>query len=382
MRVIMTSPYSLSRPGGVQGQVLGLARELRALGVDVRVVAPCDGPPPEPGIVCVGPTVEWESNGSISPIATGAATARRTIEAVRDLDPDLVHLHEPAVPGPNLPLLMGFKGPMVGTFHVAGEMPQRWIMPAVRVVMQRLGARVAVSQAARKIAEEFLAGEYTVLWNGIDVDRYAVGPVAEATRPVVLFVGRHEPRKGLDVLLDAWTDLQRDAVLWVVGAGPQTNELRSRKLRDVEWFGVLPDDALAERLRGATVFCAPARGGESFGLVLLEAMAAGAPLVASDIDGYRNVARPEREAVMFRPDDPAALRDALRRVLDDATLRKQLVEAGRARAREFSMRRLAEAYLQVYEQARSEAHAVRTGTAQTVVDGEHRRLKPRRASRP
>jgi phosphatidyl-myo-inositol alpha-mannosyltransferase len=347
----MTSPYSLSRPGGVQGQVLGLARELRALDVDVRVVAPCDGPPPEPGIVCVGPTVEWESNGSISPIATGATTARRTIEAVRDIAPDLVHLHEPAVPGPNLPILMGFKGPIVGTFHIAGEMPQRWIMPAVKVVMQRLGARVAVSEAARNIAAEFVGGEYTVLWNGIDVDRYAIGPVAGSPRPTVLFVGRHEPRKGLDVLLEAWSDLQRDAVLWVVGAGPQTNALRNRSPRDVEWLGVVSDNVLAERLRGATVFCAPARGGESFGLVLLEAMAAGAPVVASDIEGYRNVARPEREAVMFRPDDPASLRDALRRVLDDAALRKTLVEAGRARAREFSMRRLAQAYLQVYEHA-------------------------------
>ncbi len=347
----MTSPYSLSRPGGVQGQVLGLARELRALDVDVRVVAPCDGPPPEPGIVCVGPSVEWESNGSISPIATGAATARRTIEAVRDIAPDLVHLHEPAVPGPNLSILMGFKGPIVGTFHIAGEMPQRWIMPAVKVVMQRLAARVAVSEAARNIAKEFVGGEYTVLWNGIDVDRYAIGPVAEASRPVVLFVGRHEPRKGLDVLLDAWTDLQRDAVLWIIGAGPQTAQLQGRSPRDVEWLGVVTDEVLAERLRGATVFCAPARGGESFGLVLLEAMAAGVPVVASDIEGYRNVARPEREALMCRPDDPVALRDALRRVLDDAALRKTLVEAGRARAREFSMRRLAEAYLRVYEHA-------------------------------
>jgi phosphatidylinositol alpha-mannosyltransferase len=352
MRVIMTSPYSLSRPGGVQRQVLALARELRTLDVDVRVVAPCDGPPPEPGIICVGPTVEWESNGSISPIATGAATARRTIEAVRDIAPDLVHLHEPAVPGPNLPIFMGFKGPIVGTFHIAGEMPQRWIMPAVRVLMQRLVARVAVSNAARDLAQEFLAGEYTVLWNGIDVEHFAVGPIAESKRPAVLFIGRHEPRKGLDVLLDAWRELDRDAVLWVVGSGPQTAGLRSaRKLRNVEWLGVVPDDELARYLRGATVFCAPARGSESFGLVLLEAMAAGAPVVASDIQGYRNVARPDREAVVVPPDDPVALRDALRRVLDDAQLRADLVEAGRARANEFSMRRLAEAYLQVYDRA-------------------------------
>jgi phosphatidylinositol alpha-mannosyltransferase len=248
-------------------------------------------------------------------------------------------------------VLLGFKGPIVGTFHIAGEMPQRWIMPAVRVLMQRLVARVAVSEAAKRLAEEFLAGEYTVLWNGIDVDRYAVGPAAPAKRPAVLFIGRHEPRKGLDVLLDAWDGLDRDAVLWVAGTGPETDALRERKVRNVEWLDVLSDDELARRLRGATAFCAPARGGESFGLVLLEAMAAGTPVIASDIEGYRNVARPELEAIVFPPGDAGALRDALRRVLDDATLRTGLVEAGRARAGEFSMRRLAEAYVQVYERA-------------------------------
>src|SRR5688572_25083149 len=100
MRVVMTCPYSLSRPGGVQGQVLGLERELRRHGVDVRVLGPCDGPPPEPGVTCVGPTVEWDSNGSVAPIAPGRQTARRTAEALRTIEPDLVHLHEPAVPGP------------------------------------------------------------------------------------------------------------------------------------------------------------------------------------------------------------------------------------------------------------------------------------------
>lgn len=359
MRVIMTCPYSLSRPGGVQGQVLGLARELRALDVDVRIVAPCDGPPPEPGIVSVGPSVEWESNGSISPIATGAQSARRTIEAVRSIAPDLVHLHEPAVPGPNLPILLGFKGPMVGTFHIAGDMPQRWIMPAVRVIMQRVGTRVAVSEAARRLAEEFLAGEYTVLWNGIEVERFERATPTRSARPAVLFVGRHEPRKGLDVLLDAWDGIDRDVVLWVGGTGPETAQLHGRKLRNVEWLGVVPDDELASRLRGATVFCAPARGGESFGLVLAEAMAAGTAIVASDIDGYRNVARPDREALMAPPGDPAALRSVLQRALDDAALRDRLVAAGHARAKEFSMKRLAAAYVGVYERAMAAAEPVR-----------------------
>jgi phosphatidyl-myo-inositol alpha-mannosyltransferase len=351
MRVIMTCPYSLSRPGGVQGQVLGLSRELRALDIDVRIVAPCDGPPPEPGVVCVGPTVEWESNGSISPIATGAPMARRTIEAVRSIKPDLVHLHEPAVPGPNLSILMGFKGPMIGTFHIAGEMPQKWAMPAVRMIMQRIPTRVAVSEAARNLAYEFLDGEYTVLWNGIDVDRFATGPAHPSKRPAVLFVGRHEPRKGLDVLIEAWRGIDRDAELWVASTGPQTAELQARRTANVEWLGVVSDDALAERLRGATVFCAPAIGGESFGLVLLEAMAAGTAIVASDIEGYRNVARPDQESLVVPPGDPQALRGALRRVLDDAGLRGRLVAAGHERAGEFSMRRLARRYVDIYEHA-------------------------------
>jgi phosphatidylinositol alpha-mannosyltransferase len=356
----MTCPYSLSRPGGVQGQVLGLSRELRALDVDVRILAPCDGPPPEPGVVCVGPTVEWESNGSISPIATGAAMARRTIEAVRSIRPDLVHLHEPAVPGPNLSILMGFKGPMIGTFHIAGQMPQKWAMPAVRMIMQRIPTRVAVSEAARKLASEFLAGDYTVLWNGIDVDRFENGPAQTSKRPAVLFVGRHEPRKGLDVLLDAWEGIDRDAVLWVASTGPQTGELKARGVPGVEWLGMLSDDALSQRLRGATVLCAPAIGGESFGLVLLEAMAAGAAIVESDIEGYRNVARPDREALVVPPGDPMALRHVLRRCLDDNALRASLVSAGHERAGEFSMRRLAKRYVEIYEHALAPVQSARS----------------------
>src|SRR6476660_7977872 len=164
MRVAMICPYSMSRPGGVQGQVLGLARELRQLDVDVRIVAPCDGPPPDPTIVSVGPTVEWESNGSIAPIAPGRPTARRTAEALRSLEPDVVHLHEPAVPGPTLSALIGFNGPMIGTFHAAGEFSHQWTRPALRSLMRRLTMRVTVSETAREAAiENWTGDDYIVL---------------------------------------------------------------------------------------------------------------------------------------------------------------------------------------------------------------------------
>ncbi len=352
MKVAMICPYSMSRPGGVQGQVLGLARELRQLDIDVRIVAPCDGPPPDPTIVSVGPTVEWESNGSVAPISPGRPTARRTAEALRTLEPDVVHLHEPIVPGPTVSALIGFNGPMVGTFHAAGEVPYQWLRPALRSLMMRLTYRVAVSELARETAEGNWSGaEYTVLWNGIEIEPIASAAPAPAPRPTVLFIGRHEPRKGLEVLLDAWAGIDRDARLQIVGVGPQTEELRRRAVAGVEWFGTVTDASRNELLRGATAFCAPSLRGESFGVVLLEAMAAGAPIVASAIEGYQNVARAGQDALLVPPGDVTALRNALRRLLDEPALRARLVASGRDRAEEFSMRRLAERYLELYARA-------------------------------
>jgi phosphatidylinositol alpha-mannosyltransferase len=348
----MICPYSMSRPGGVQGQVLGLARELRQLDVDVRIVAPCDGPPPDPTILSVGPTVEWESNGSIAPISPGRVTARRTAEALRALEPDVVHLHEPIVPGPTVSALIGFNGPMVGTFHAAGEVPYQWLRPALRSLMMRLTYRVAVSESARETAAgNWTGAEYTVLWNGIEIESVASATPASAPRPTVLFIGRHEPRKGLEVLIDAWASIDRDARLQIVGVGQQTEELQRRAVGDVEWFGTVTDVPRNELLRGATAFCAPSLRGESFGVVLLEAMAAGAPIVASAIEGYQNVARPGKDALLVPPGDVGALRDALRRLLDDSALRDRLVASGRERAEQFSMRRLAQRYLELYERA-------------------------------
>jgi len=349
----MLSPYSMSRPGGVQGQVLGLARELRKLDVDVRIIAPCDGPPPDPSIVSVGPSIEWESNGSVAPIAPGRQSARRTAEALRSVQPDVVHLHEPAVPGPCLTALIGFDGPMVGTFHASGELAHMWTRPMIRSLMQRLSVRVVVSESARDTALRNWGPdeEYVVLFNGIEIDRIASMPPAASDRPAVLFLGRHEERKGLGVLLEAWNGIDRDAALWVAGTGPQTATLRKRAATGVEWLGSVSDNERNACLRGATVFCAPSIGGESFGIVLLEAMAASTPIVASGIDGYQNVARADLDALLVPPGDPVALRSTLQRVLDDAPLRGRLVASGHERAAEFAMPRLAARYLELYERA-------------------------------
>lgn len=354
MRVMLVCPYSLTLPGGVQGQVLGLARALRALGVDAVVVGPCDGEPPGPGIIPVGRSVPLAANGSVAPIAPDPPAFARTLAAIRAERPDVLNLHEPLTPGPTWAALLGNRLPKVGTFHASGTAPvtlYRVFRPVVRAWARRLTVRTAVSEDARALAERELGGVYRVLPNAVDVERFAKAEPWPTERRPILFVGRHEERKGLGVLLEAFAGLEREAVLWIAGEGPQTEELRSRGVPGVEWLGRISDAELARRLRAAAALCAPALHGESFGIVLLEAMAAGVPVVASDIPGYRDVARRDREALLVAPGDTRALREALRQVLDDPALAGRLVEAGRERAASFSLESLAARYLDVYQTA-------------------------------
>ncbi|HEY8217201.1 MAG TPA: glycosyltransferase family 4 protein [Acidimicrobiia bacterium] len=351
LRVALVCPYSLSVEGGVQLQVLGLARALRGLGVDARVLAPSDGPPPEAGITSLGPSRGFPSNGSIAPISSGKAVIDRTLEALRTFRPHVLHLHEPLSPGANYAALMATDIPAVGTFHAAHPGRNAWYdafrLP-LRKMVERLSVRTAVSAEAKRNAEAF-GTSCEILPNGVEVDAYANADPWPSEGPAIVFVGRHERRKGLGVLLDAYARLDRDAAMWVAGRGPETVALTRRAPSGVSWLGRVSEDEKARRLRGATVACFPSIEGESFGVVLLEAMAAGTAVVASDLTGYRNVARDRKEARLVPPGDPRALADALRQLLDDPGERAALVERGRRRAAEFSMVHLAEAFLDRYE---------------------------------
>ena len=210
----MVCPYSLTIPGGVQMQVLALARDLRALGFVVQVLAPCDGAPPEAGVTPLGKSIPWATNGSVAPIAPDPSAAVRTIRALRSEEFDVVHIHEPFVPGPSLTALLFCDQPTVGTFHRAGaSRAYQFLGPLTRRVGKRLTRRVAVSQDALDTARDGIGGEFTVLFNGIDVDRFASAAPMPTDGPTVLFFGRHEPRKGLGVLLEAAAALPDDAFL-------------------------------------------------------------------------------------------------------------------------------------------------------------------------
>ncbi|MEQ1788014.1 MAG: glycosyltransferase family 4 protein [Acidimicrobiales bacterium] len=355
MRIGVVCPYSLTIPGGVQGQVLGLARALRTRGHEVRVLGPCDGPPPDAGVTPLGRSVPTAANGSVAPLAPDPSAQLRTIRALRDEGFEVVHLHEPIAPGPCMTATLFADAPKVGTFHAAGESAGYRVMGwALKRLAARLDHRVAVSPDAMALAQGALGGEYELLFNGIEVDRFAIGPAHPTEGRTIFFLGRHEPRKGLEVLLAALDDLPTDVRLWVGGDGPQSAELRERYAHDrrIEWLGRISDEERAARMRGCTVYCSPSVRGESFGMVLLEAMAAGGALVASDLDGHRNVATDGVDALLAPVGDSAALAKALRRVLDDDGLRAELVAGGRRRADALSMARLAERYEAIYERVR------------------------------
>lgn len=339
-RVAMVCPYGLDTPGGVQGQVLGLAAALAAAGHAVTVLAPgaVGADAGSAAVVDLGGTVRVPANGSVAPLALGPGAARQALRAVAAMGPDVVHLHEPLAPGPNWALLARAAAPLVGTFHRAGASPlYRLLGPAARWAAGRLAVRCAVSDEAAATAAAALGGTYEVVGNGVDLDRYRRAAPWPAAGPTAFFVGRHEDRKGLAVLLDAWERLGTAGMagtLWVAGAGPRTADLRRRHPPSdrLEWLGVVGDEEKAARLAACDVCCAPSLGGESFGVVLLEALAAGAAVVASDLPGYRAVLG--GHGALVPPGDAEALAGALRRALqagrpDEAARRSAAEHAGR-----------------------------------------------------
>jgi phosphatidylinositol alpha-mannosyltransferase len=359
VRIGLVCPYSLSEPGGVQEQVIALGRVLSRDGHEVRLLAPGDPPPGDIGM-SVGRALRFRVNGSIAPMAPQPTAAVRAVRAARRGRFDVLHLHEPLAPSITIPVLLAHPAPVVATFHAAGDRtPYRWAGPVLRPLAARIDARVAVSEAAAQLARRHLGGAYEVLFNGIDVSRYRA-PSVDRRPTTILFVGRHEPRKGLDVLLRALSSLPEWVSVRVAGEGPATARLRARHRDDrrIRWLGRLCDEEKIRELRAAAVVCAPARHGESFGYVLLEAMAAGTPVVASDLPGYRSLN--DASAVhLVPPGDPEALATGLLRVLRDGDFAAGLRARGDHTVRRFSIEQLARRYADVYARvcARTSEHA-------------------------
>lgn len=353
LRIGMVSPYSLTIPGGVQQQVLALARALREKGHEVRVLGPCDGPPPDPFVTPLGNSLPTAVNGSVAPLAPDASAALRTIRALNDEAFDVLHVHEPLVPGPAMTSLLVKMAPVVATFHSAGESAAyRTFSRQLKWIASRIDIRVGVSKDAVELAQRYIGGEYEVLFNGIELGMFE-SVVPQQREKVIFFLGRHEPRKGLSVLIDAMKLLPQDVTLWIGSDGPETESLQQQTQDDsrIHWLGRISEEDKLDRLSRASVFCAPSLRGESFGIVLIEAMAAGVPVVSTNIDGYRNVATDGTNAILVEPGNAQLLASSLARVLTDSRFSEQLAANGLIRARQFSMDSLADHYLELYQRA-------------------------------
>lgn len=323
IRVGLVSPYDLSVPGGVQAQVLGLARYLSQQGDHTLVIGP--GLPAGVRGVDLGATISIPGNGSKVPLSLDPRTRHWIRSAVLDLD--LLHVHEPLMP--LVSLFANHAGPpVIGTFHAAPgpavRFGYRFTRPLLRLATGNTVALSAVSETAASVLGP--GAQIRIIPNGIEVAALQ-SDVARNTKRIA-FLGRDEPRKGLGVLLDAWDVVRArhpDAELTVMGA--------ERDRSDVTWMGRVDDRTKARVLNSSAIFVAPQLGGESFGIVLLEAMAAGAAVVASDLESFKSVAN--GAAVHFPVGDSVALASALGDLLSDPDRREVLAASGQTRAAEY-----------------------------------------------
>ena len=356
-RIALVSPYALSVFGGVQEQVLAMSRELRRRGHDVLVVAPdrTDRAPHDTSatVQTFGSLLAVPANGSRAPVTLSWRASREALAAMEEFSPDVVHVHEPFAPLLSYATLRAHRWPTVGTFHRSGGGPAyRLTRPLLRRLSHGLDVACAVSTSAATTIREGAGIDATTLFNGFEMERFCEFPRESLEPPVVLFVGRLEERKGAGILVDAAL-ASGSSTPWravIAGDGPQRRDLEARAGHSgrVSFLGAVSDEDKRRWLRRADVLVAPSTHGESFGLVILEAMASSTRTVVSDIDGYRQAAAGCAET--FRAGDAGALSEAIERALitrDDATL-----ATARTHASRWSMSALVDQYVTMYETAR------------------------------
>jgi phosphatidylinositol alpha-mannosyltransferase len=354
MKIGLVSPYVYPLPGGVTQHVRYLYENLIKRGHDVRILTSSHGlqRSSDGDVIRIGKGFSMPANGSVGTITVSPRYVSQVQDVLDRERFDVLHFHEPFVPFLSLVVLRQSTSVNIATFHAYGGFSPAYEFGS-RVLggyAERLHGRIAVSAAARHFIDRFFPGDYKVIPNGVDVERFARAvPIArwqDGTRNI-LFVGRHEPRKGLLDLLKAYRLLRKTDCrcrLLVVGSGPQEREARryvaTRRLGDVEFLGRVTDDEIAQLFRTADIYVSPATGRESFGIVLLEAMAAGCAIVCSDIHGYKGVVRRGREGLLVPPRKPKELAAAMGQLLRDDELRARMAANGRLRAEEFSWQRV------------------------------------------
>lgn len=364
MRVGLVCPYSFDIPGGVQAHVADLARTLIGLGHQVSVLAPGEDDTPTElpeFLVPAGRSMPIKYNGSVARLSFGPVSYTRVRRWIRAGRFDVLHVHEPVAPSLSMLALMVADGPIVATFHTAN--PRSRMLLAFQGMLQpfleKITGRIAVSELARQVQVEHLGGDAVIIPNGVDVQFFAAAPRLPGyprAGGTIGFIGRYdEPRKGMAVLLDALRLLvptRPDLQLLVAGGGDEKDlveEAGPELAGTLRLLGRVSDADKAAMLRSVDIYCAPNTGGESFGIILTEAMSAGTPVVASDLDAFRRVLDGGIAGVLARVGDAAALAASLSAVLDDPGRRAVLAAQGRRVVASYDWPVVAATVVKVYE---------------------------------
>lgn len=376
MRIGMVCPYSFDVHGGVQAHVLQLAEVFRAQGHEVSVLAPASPHVSLPEyVVSGGRAVPIPYNGSVARLRFGPATHRKVKRWLIDGQFDVLHLHEPNAPSVSMLALMIAEGPIVATFHTSTtkSLTLSVFQGMLRPLNEKIVGRIAVSDLARRWQMEALGSDAVEIPNGLNVAEFADAPPLDGyPRPgrAVLFLGRFdEPRKGMAVLLGALPRLVErfpDIEVLIVGRGDEDelSEQAGAYARNLRFLGAVDDATKASALRSADVYCAPNTGGESFGIVLVEAMAAGTAVVASDLDAFGRVLEGGKAGRLVAVDDTDALADGLIEVLGDDETRHGYVVAAAAAVRRYDWSVVAGEIMRVYETVSGSGNKVQVaGTA-------------------
>ncbi|MDO4631759.1 MAG: glycosyltransferase family 4 protein [Corynebacterium sp.] len=362
MRIGFVCPYSFDEPGGVQAHILDLATHLINQGHEVQVIGPCSDTTLVPDFVVRGGTsVPISYNGSVARLSFGPRTFTRIREFITTGNFDVLHIHEPNSPSFSLAALQVAEGPIVATYHASstGSRLLKLVLPLLRPRLEKIRGGIAVSEMARRWQVEQLGGDPVLIPNGVDTHAFANGVTHHRdTPPEIVFLGRlDEPRKGLDILLAALEGLDRDVRVTIMGGGTP------RDIPSVNFVGRVTDAEKIAILGRADIYVAPNTGGESFGIVLVEGMAAHCAVVASDLEAFAAVCDIESDnpaGMLFHTGDPTDLREKLRQLIDDPTLRARFVAAGTHRATKYDWGHVAAEVVRVYE-------TVADGTKVTVL---------------
>ena len=366
MKIGLVSPYDYAYPGGVMAHIYHLKNGLEENGHEVKIIAPLSGPPPNyignQGLIPLGRSVPVPVGGSTSRISLSVWLQPEIKELLKKEAFDVIHLHEPLAPIIPLFVLHLSKSLNVGTFHAFHNSSKTYFFSKyiLKNWHNKLDGRIAVSKPALDFVSKYFPGNYEIIPNGIDFKKFSM-PQREINdykdgKINILFVGRLEKRKGLKHLLVAYSKVKLqhpNSRLIVVGPGnPEPDCYRliaERSIEDVVFVGAVPSEDLPSYYQAADIFCSPATGGESFGIVLLEAMASGKPIVASNIEGYSSVMSNENEGLLVPPKDEEALTEALLNLIKDRSLREKLGNNGLLKAPNYDWSVVTKKILDYYE---------------------------------